>query len=121
MMYTLKVVPYLDEFNKQYKKIITINSLPQGNLSNYVKKINLPKLSPFKNNTAGCSYKCCSYVLCDFNNSNNFMLVDDIPSLLSFLYENNYTIQTELTKIITEGEVKLTDKVLFLFSYNNEN
>ena len=47
-MYTLKVIPYLDEYNKEYKQIITINSLPNGELLNYVKKVNLPRLSPFK-------------------------------------------------------------------------
>ena len=47
------------------------------------------------------------------------MCVDDIPSLFTFLYENDYTINTELTKLITEGEIKLTDKILCLFSYNN--
>jgi len=118
-MYTLKVIPYLDEFNKEYKKIISINSLPEGNLSNYVKKVKLPKLSPFKNNTSCCSNKCCTYVLCDFDNTNKFMCVDDIPALFTFLYENDYTINTELTKLISEGEIKLTDKILCLFSYNN--
>ncbi len=118
-MYTLKVITYLDEFNKQYKKIITINCIPKGNLSNYIKKVNLPKLSPFKNNSNCCYYKCCTYVICDFNNNNQFMCIDDIPSLFTFLYENNYSINTELTKIITDGEVKLTDKILCLFSYNN--
>jgi|TARA_B100001057_G_C22471746_1_gene802940 hypothetical protein len=117
-MYTLKVLPYLDEYNKKYKQIITVNSMPSGELSNYVKKVNFPKLSPFKENTSCSSYKCCNYVICDFNNKSKFMCVDDIPSLFTFLYENNYTINTELTKILTKGDVKLTDKVLCLFSYN---
>jgi hypothetical protein len=117
-MYTLKVIPYLDQLNKKYKQIITINSNPKGELSNYVKKIQLPKLSPFKDNTPCCSYKCCTYVICDLNDKNKMMCIDDIPSLFTFLYENNYTINTELTKIMTNGDVKLTDKVLCLFSYN---
>ena len=50
-MYTLKVVPYLDEYNKEYKQIITINSLPNGELLNYVKKVNLPDFLLLKKTT----------------------------------------------------------------------
>ena len=117
-MYTLKVIPYLDEYNKKYKQIITINCVPEGELANYVKKVKLPKLSPFKDNSESCSYKCCSYVILDLNNKNTFMCVDDIPSLFTFLYENNYIINTNLTKLMIKGDVKLSDKVLCLFSYN---
>ena len=117
-MYTLTVKPYLDQYNKKYKKIICINTIPKGNLSTHVKKVNLPKLSPFKDNTPCCSYQNCSYVICDLEDSNKFMCINNIPSLFTFLYENNYTINTELTKIMTNGDVKLTDKVLCLFSYN---
>tara|TARA_Y100000816_G_C26092550_1_gene577590 strand:+ start:1891 stop:2247 length:357 start_codon:yes stop_codon:yes gene_type:complete len=117
-MYTLKVIPYLDEYNKEYKQIITINSLPNGELLNYVKKVNLPRLSPFKKNNGCCSSKCCSYVLCDLNNTSQFMCIDEIPSLFTFLYENNYSINTDLTKLMTDSDVKLSDKILCLFSYN---
>ena len=46
------------------------------------------------------------------------MCIDEIPSLFTFLYENNYSINTDLTKLMTDSDVKLSDKILCLFSYN---
>ena len=117
-MYTLTVKPYLDQYNKQYKQIICINTIPKGNLSAHVKQVSLPKLSPFKDNTPCCSYQKCTYVICDLEDSSKFMCINDIPSLFTFLYENNYTINNELTKMMSDSEIRLANKVLCFFSYS---
>ena len=45
---TLFSQPYLDRFNQCYKNIITINMMPQGPLAQFVRRIQFPPLSEFK-------------------------------------------------------------------------
>ena len=116
-MYTITTKPYLDQYNKKYIKIITINNMPQGNLAKYVKRIQTPKLSPFKQNN-NYPKECCQYALYRFDDTNKFMCIDEIPDLFTFLTINNYTINYELTKMMNDSEVKITDKILCFFSYN---
>tara|TARA_B100001175_G_C19448686_1_gene610120 strand:- start:261 stop:620 length:360 start_codon:yes stop_codon:yes gene_type:complete len=117
-MYTLTVKPFLDQYNKKYIKIITINQMPTGNLAQYVKRIQTPKLSPFKQDDSCCSRKCCENALYKFDDTSKFMCIDEIPDLFTYLATNNYTINYELTKMMNDGEVKITDKILCFFSYN---
>ena len=91
--------------------------MPPGNLAKYIKKIQTPKLSPFKQNN---SYpkQCCLYAIYRFDDPNNFMSIDEIPDLFTFLTLNNYTINHELTKMMNNSDIKTTDKILCFFSYN---
>ena len=122
--YTLSVQPYLDQHNKCYQKIITINVKPIGPLSKYVKLIHPPKLSPFKENSPCCTQENCVYVIThissDSSNSsnccNNFMYIDDIPNLFSFLTSNGYTIDSNLTKIMQKSDVRLSNNLLCFIS-----
>ena len=53
-MYALYKIPFLDNQTRCYKNIIKISSMPSGPLEDRVRRVNLPKLSPFKNN-------CCDF------------------------------------------------------------
>lgn len=114
-MYLISTTPYLDNKpknnNDNYKDIITINVKPPGPLSPFVKLINPPKLSPFSNS---CNCKCI-YALLSLDDPSKFMRVDDIPQLITFLIENSYNIEYDMTNIMLKNHV--LNNIIFFISY----
>ena len=48
MTFTIISQPYLDTYNKNYINILTVNVVPQGPLSQFVRRIQFPQLSPYQ-------------------------------------------------------------------------
>ena len=128
--FTLFSQPYLDRFNQCYKNIITINMMPQGPLAQFVRRIQFPPLSEFKQ-PGPCSHiNNCGLALISLNgdssccakNGSNLMIVDEIPNLVSFLLTNGYTIDTSLTKMFNTSDIRFqtenANKLIFLVTYN---
>lgn len=127
---SLSSQPYLDTYNKCYKNIVTINLPPQGPLANLVRRINFPKLSPFKQ-TGPCNpIQQCGLTLlslqdcttCHNKFGTNVMVVDEIPNLFSFLLSNNYTIDTSVTKMLNQSDIRFDtnngNKLICFITYN---
>jgi len=115
-MYTLTTSIYLDNFDKNYKKIITINTKPLGALATYVKKINLPTVSSFKTSYISSS-NTCIYAINKISNPNELMEPNDIPELFSFLVANSYTIDTSITQMMQTSNVKMDNSILCFIKY----
>ena len=111
-MYLLSVQPYLDR--KYYKNIITINTFPRGPLCKLVKRIYPTKLSPFTSNKQCCSDNCL-FALCSICNPCELMCLDELPELLTYLENNHYEIDHNISKIILKSNIKL--KILFFIKY----
>ena len=120
------IQPYYDSLNKQYFNIITVNTIPNGPLSNYIKNLQFKNLSPFSKNNTTCS-NFCLYAIKNINNNNNnnfsyneFLCYDNIDNLIEFLLLNNYTIDKNLTKIMNNDKIYLNNgkKLLFYVKYN---
>lgn len=126
---TLFSQPYLDKYNQCYKNIVTINAVPQGPLAQFVRKVQFPPLSEFKQ-PGPCSHiNNCGFALVSLNNDNcyakkgfSLMIVDEIPNLVSFLLTNGYTIDTSLTKMFNTSDIRFqtenANKLIFLATYN---
>ena len=113
-MYALYKIPFFDNRNKCYTNIIKISSMPNGTLKKRVRRVNLPKLSPFKNNCGDFQNESC--VLAITNNNGELMNVDEIPQLFEFLLLNNYKIDTSITKMMNQSQVKFTDPFICFIS-----
>ena len=115
--------PYLDKYNECYKNIITINKVPKGPLANLVRRINTPPLSQFKtlNNPCDPINACClalsrdglSFCNTRCNTRCNLLVVDDVPDLICYLLENDYKIDTSITKMFNQSDIT--------FETNNAN
>lgn len=116
--YTISAEPYYDSSIEQYIKILTISGEPDGPLKDITRKMNRSKLSPFQeeNRNTYCSNSCI-YALLDLNNKNNFMCVDNTPILFTFLLNNNYTIDYNMTKLMNKSDVKMNNSLLCYISY----
>lgn len=122
--------PYLDRYNQCYKNIVVINLPPQGPLGSLVKKVNFPPLSEFKqqgmcNNTP---FKQCGLALttlngyCSIKNGENLMVIDEVPDLISFLVSNGYTVDTSITKMFNDSDIRFDtntgNKLICFITYN---
>ena len=122
---------FLDTFNQCYKNIIVINLPPEGPLGKIVGRLKMPPLSPFNVPGPCCNrigYKDCSLALFSLQGCNGIgngrgnclMNDDEIPDLFSFLLSNGYKIDTSLTKMMNQSEVKINDnKILCFITYNH--
>lgn len=130
----LYLEPVLNSYFKSYQNILTLSAMPSGPLRNLVARIKFPKLSEFSTSSpfSPFSIECGTYVLgrytssINMTNSDAFMYADDIPSVLSYLQTNGYTIDTSLTTMLQKSEVRIggnngasgNRRMVCMFTYN---
>jgi hypothetical protein len=125
--------PYLDTYNKCYKNIVVINLLPQGPLADLVRFTKFPPLSEFKQPGACNPLKQCGYALISLcgcsrgcgsikTGGEDLMVVDEVPNLISFLVSNGYTVDTSITKMFNQSEIRFDtntgNKLICFITYN---
>ena len=124
---TLFSQPFLDTYNQCYKNIVTINLIPQGPLAQFVRKVQFPPLSQFKQPGPCSRINNCGLALTALNNICNkgcsgFMVVDEVPNLLSFLLSNGYSVNTSITKMLNTSDIRFetenANKLICVVTYN---
>ena len=93
MLISLNLEPILT--NNEYLDVLTLNRMPEGPLATMVKQIRTQDLSIFEQ---GLNKNPCKYALFD-PATNLYMVKDDIPFIFSYLADNGYTIDTQMTKL----------------------
>lgn len=134
--FTITSQPFYDQYNQCYKNIMTVNIIPQGPIKALVRRIQFPKLSPFKQSTPCNPIQNCGLALtslslgygyqhatCYKNNSGcNLMTPDEMPELISFLLANGYQIETQITNMLNQSPLKITNKkIAFTVTYYGAN
>lgn len=118
--------PFLDTYNKCYKNIVVINLQPQGPLADLVRFTKFPPLSEFKTPGPCSPIKQCGYALMSLGGCNmgceDLMVVDEVPDLISFLVSNGYTVDTSITKMFNQSEIRFDtntgNKLICFVTYN---
>ena len=121
--FTITSQPFYDEYNKCYKNILMVNVEPRGPIRRIVRRIKLPRLSPFQregpcNPIPQCGLALQSFLgtgCCKFNSGYNLMTPDEIPDLISFLTANGYNVDTQITRMMFQGEVKSNNSKLICY------
>jgi hypothetical protein len=116
--FTITSSPYYDRYSQQYQNILMLNIEPEGPLRRFVRRLLLPRLTPYQTEK---SEETCGLVLTNFlnnnqnyynnnqnNNKNGLLTPNDIPDLYSFLTSNGYQIDTQLTNMMNQSQVKLS-------------
>ena len=123
-VYIISKSTHYDNLNKCYKKILTIDREPEGELKKNIKLLNNEKLSPFQENTPCSNYQNCLYVITNKNNTisctgscRDFLDIDRQGDLITFLLKNTYTIETDLTRLLIENNT--TKNIVFAIKYNS--
>jgi hypothetical protein len=138
--------PILNTYYKSYQNIITLNTMPPGPLANLVSYMSAPKLSAYQQfgvfSSPTAAPGNCVHVLLrypkngvnqrpSFKNVDYFMTAEDIPSVLSYLVENGYTIESDLSKIlhrsnigfggVSQSRLSGNRKMICIASYRHNN
>ena len=120
-VYSLYIQPYYDYVNEQYTNIVTINKIPNGPLSNYVTTMRYNKLSEFSGFNKICNSSCI-YAIKNINKSSfcnsNLLTPDNIDELISFLIQNNYTINKDITDIMNNEKIYVNNGKKLMFYIN---
>uniref|UniRef100_A0A6C0IRY5 Uncharacterized protein n=1 Tax=viral metagenome TaxID=1070528 RepID=A0A6C0IRY5_9ZZZZ len=123
--FTITSLPYYNSCSQCYLNVLSINTEPQGPLRNFVRRINLPKLSPYKIDTPCNPINTCGLVLTNLGlngvkccnngyNVDNLLTPNQIPELVSFLLANGYQIETQITNMLQNSPVKMNNNKLLL-------
>jgi hypothetical protein len=122
--FTITSQPFYDQYNECYKNILTVNPEPRGPIRKIVRRIKLSKLSPFQREGPCNPIPQCALALQSINKynncckGNNLMTPDEIPELIAFLFENGYQIETQITNMLNQSEVKISNKkIAFTVTY----
>jgi hypothetical protein len=123
--FTITSQPFYDQYNECYKNILTVNPEPRGPIRKIVRRIKLPRLSPFQREGPCNPIPKCALALQSLNNcyngcskKNNLMTPDEIPELITFLFGNGYQIETQITNMLNQSEIKLSNKkIAFTVTY----
>ena len=120
--------PYLDTYNQCYKNIVVVNLMPQGPLAELVRFVNFPPLSEFKQPGPCSPLKQCGLALMSFDTCKtgckfgNLMTVDEVPNLISYLVSNGYIVDTSITKMFNDSDIKFDtntgNKLICFITYN---
>ena len=125
--YTLYREQYYDRLNREYKYIVTINTIPEGPLKNHVKMMSIEDI-----NNKIFSEKTCKLVIFNnglSNNNNNskniskninnyhdILEYENLADLINYLLENSYIIdETILNSINDKSLINETSKKIILF------
>jgi hypothetical protein len=138
--FTITSETYYDPFIQQYSNILVVNIEPQGPLRRFVTRLNNTRLSPFNRNNymnnQTNQYNCCRLALlkvgineCSLNRSTQYskcgsplMTPDEIPDLISWLLGNGYQIETQITNMLNQSELKINNQRLaFTATYYGTN
>jgi hypothetical protein len=142
--FTVQISPYYNQYNQCYKNILIVNGYPQGPLNMLVRRINFPYLTTNQkyfnnspcNNVKKCGLGIINIDLNEYTNINfnlgccnkynsgcDLMTPDEIPNLVSFLLNNGYQIETQLTNLLNLSPVKSSNiyKNGFTATYYGKN
>lgn len=128
--------PILNPYNNVYQNVITLSCIPEGPLKDLVITKSFPKLSPFQQgpttHRGQCMYLLSRYpkqsTQLNMGNDDTFMNGEDVPSLLSYLSANGYKVESDLTRLIFDSNIKNTmnnsqryRKLICYATFINEN
>jgi hypothetical protein len=128
--FTITSRPYYDEYRQNYKNVLMLNIEPPGPLRRFVRRIqptlrnrnidydynyDFPKcglaLTSFRYYNASIDY--------GYNKCADYMTPEEIPDLMSFLLANGYQLDTQITNMLNQSEVKFANgKLVFAVSYH---
>jgi len=139
--FTITSQPFYDQYNQGYKNIMMVNIEPQGPLRRLIRRTNLPRLSPFHREGPCNPIQQCGLAIqslrfhnfgytannysrhvCKPTSGSDLMTPDEIPDLISFLQSNGYQIETQITNMLNQSEIKLSNsRLAFTATYYGEN
>lgn len=116
-VYIISSQLHYDGIKGCYMRIMTIDRKPSGPLANLTRTLRASSLSPFKDMSPCCETDHCALALYSVA-SGTILQPCDQAILLTFLIQNGYTIDAEVTKILQNNRIKSSNKKQLMFVIN---
>ena len=103
-----KVLSYiwLDGINKCYKKILVVNNKPENSaFKNIIKTFPIKRKSPYDDIYCCDGPPHCVHGILNPKNKREFLGVNDVDILFTFLVENNFKLEETLTDILMKNKI----------------
>ena len=114
-MYQIRSQVYLDKFEECYRDIVVITPRPTNPvLESITKPIRRERLSPFDYSGPCCEPDACIYAFLNPTDRCKLLCVKDIATLFGFLISNGFTINTDITKMMQDSDVKIPKLICFV-------
>jgi len=110
-MYAIYSTPYYDSVKQAYYDILIVEPRPVGKVRALTRQIQLPSLQP--SNCLHCQTSLCVYAV--KKEFNELMTKEEIPLLMQLLLENEFTVDTKLTKMLLHTGVSPVNKKLICY------
>ena len=111
---------HYDSFKQCYMRIFTIDRQPKGPLASMTRALNSSKLSPFQENSPCCNndFSCVRAIYS--NATGELYDMREQSVLITFILQNGYTIDTELTKLLQNNRVKDSNnrQLMYVIKYD---
>ena len=117
--YSLLSIPFYKSVNQCYVKAISLDRMPGPNepIKQIVRQVRFEKLSPFQEGSECNPIKTCGNVLIKPGSQcGELATLDDIPLIFTWLFQNGYTVDTSITQIINQGEVRMSSPIIGFIS-----
>lgn len=104
--YTLNIRNYLSKKDNMYLKIVAIDRKPEGPLSNYITQLKNTPLSKWDRDNRE-NQNCiehCIWAVKSISKPSELMCIQEIPTLLTFLHQNGYTVDTSISKLFIKNK-----------------
>lgn len=112
-MYQISTKPWYDSVCQCYRTLIVVTPNPTKPLLDICKLLQPSRLSPFRNFSDCDPYPKCFYAILNPNDKNNYLSIDDLPILLTFLNNNGYQVNYQMTKIMQKAKTTIGETLLF--------
>lgn len=116
-VYIISSQIHYDGIKGCYMRIMTIDRKPSGPLANLTRTLHTSKLSPFQDTSPCCENDHCILALYSVTNGKILQPCDQ-AILLSFLIQNGYTVDSNVTTIFQNNRVKSSNKKQIMFVIN---
>lgn len=113
--YTLLSIPFYKSPQQCYVKAITLDRMPLPNepINKIVKRVQFNRLSPFQQGTECNPLPTCGNVVMRPGiGCQEMATLDDIPLIFTWLFQNGYTVDTSITQMINQGEVRMSFPII---------
>ena len=101
-------MPFYLSNDECYTKVLTLDRMPsQGSpLNQIVKRVTIPKLSQFQQATP-CNpiERCGNIIIKPGCSCTDYARESDLPLIFTFLSQNGYVINTNITQMLNQGDV----------------
>jgi hypothetical protein len=104
-----------------YIKVLVLDRMPDrmSPINQIVKRTVFDKLSPFKCNSPCSRDETCGIVILKPTSLQEYATIEDIPEVFNWLIQNRYTIDTAITQMLNQGEIRLSNPIVCFITEQN--